>query len=212
MNTTNLSTAASHDLSTIGTEDLMPIAKAYVKKFTKKTDGNTLMRYFGSHVSIDDLTMDAVEKVVRANPMYITASYVRLAARCVCIDALYKNKIPQVEIQSLMTFEDGDAGPIEESIEGDIYDFMGEQEAFLETTMGPEELSIFKGLQSRKMYIEIAEDLNLSLRTFERKVRDLKWKVTYLLMEEEPISQLPKNPKGCHTAAFLLSGVPYVHI
>ena len=109
-----------------------------------------------------------------------------MAARCVCIDALYKNKIPQVEIQSLVTFEDGNSGPIEESLEGDTYDYMSDVEAFLETTMSEQELAIFKGLQSRKMYVEIAEDLNLSLRTFERQVRDLKWKITYLLTEECP--------------------------
>lgn len=187
MNTNQpLLTSQSHTLSTIKAEDILPIASKYVRKFTKRTDTNTLMRYFGSHVTLEDLTMDAVEKVVRANPMYLTASYVKLAARCVCIDALYRNKIPQVEIQSLVTFEDGDTGPIEESIEGDTYDYMGDVESFLESTMSKEELSIFKGLQSRKMYVEIAEDLGLSLRTFERKVRDLKWKVTYLLTEEEP--------------------------
>ena len=180
--------AQAHSLSTIKAEHILPIADAYVRKFTKRSDQSTLMRYFGSHVTLEDLTMDAVEKVVRANPIYLTAAYVKLAARCVCIDALYKNKIPQVEIQYLVTYEEGDSGPIEESIIADTHDHMGDIEVFLESTMSEEELSIFKGLQSRKMYVEIAQDLGLSLRTFERKVRDLKWKVTYLLTEEEPES------------------------
>lgn len=183
-----LNQANTHELSTIKAEDILPIAEAYVKKFTKRSDDSTLMRYFGSHVTLEDLSMDAVEKVVRANPLYLTRAYVRMAARCVCIDALYKNKVPQVEIQSLVTWEEGDSGPIEESVTGDSYDHLADVEEFLETTMSEQELRVFKGLQSRKMYVEIAQDLGLSLRTFERQVRDLKWKVTYLLTEEEPTS------------------------
>ena len=172
--------------STISISDILPVALAYVKKFTKKADTATLTRYFGSHVSLEDLAMDAVEKVVRANPMYLTKAYVRIAARCVCIDSLYRNKIQQVEIQSLIEWDEGDSGPIEESIVGDTYDFIGDLETLLESSMSDEEMMIYKGLKSQKMYVEIAEDLKMSLRTFERQVRDLKWKITYLLTEEEP--------------------------
>ena len=173
-------------ISTITTKDILPLALAYVKRFSKCTDQAALMRYFGSHSSIEDLAMDAVEKVVRANPIYLTKSYVRLAARCVCIDALYRNKLPQVEINALIEWETGDSGPIEESVVGDAYDHIADLEEYLLSAMSPQETLVYRGLQSRKMYVEVAEDLRLSLRTFERQVRDLKWKIQYLLLEEEP--------------------------
>ena len=185
---TTLIKASSHNLSTITAAQIWPVAFNAIKRFTKRSDTASLERYFGSHVSLEDLAMDAVEKVVRANPIYLTKSYVNMAAKCVCIDALQKGKITQIEIQAITTYDVGDSGPIEDSIEFDAYDHTEDLETFLLTTFSPQETLVYEGLKSRKMYVELAEDLRLSLRTFERQVRDLKWKIQYLLLEEEPES------------------------
>ena len=79
-------------LSTISTKDIIPEATKAVHRFLKNRNNNKTLPYFGSHLSIEDLVMDAVEKVIRANPMYLTKSYVWVAAKCVCIDKLQQKK------------------------------------------------------------------------------------------------------------------------
>lgn len=169
-------------ISTISSGEIYEQALLGVKKFIgKKSDSQTLP-YFGSHVSLEDLAMDAVEKVVRANPMYITKTYVRMAARCVCIDKLKSKKLTTYHIQPL----EDDNTSLEDSVIGSAEDELTELESMVRSAMDPLQQKIYDELLGNKMYIEIAEKLNISLRTLERQVQELKWLCEYLLLETDP--------------------------
>ena len=183
-------------ISTITSGEIYEQALLGVKKFVGKKSGSQTLPYFGSHVSLEDLAMDACEKVVRANPMYITKTYVRIAARCVCIDKLKSKKLIQHHITP--TFEDGDT--LEDSLEGNAEDPMDHMETMILASMDPMQREIYEGLLAGKMYIEIAEALKISLRTLERQVQELKWLCEYLLLEEDPDTNpnSPLFPQGNH--------------
>ena len=170
-------------ISTITTAQMYPEAYLAVRLFIGKHVNSRTLPHFGTHVSLEDLTMDAVEKVVRANPMYITKSYVRIAARCVCIDKLKQKKLTTLTINP---FEDEEFATMEDSLEGNIEDRMETLENNLLTAMDPLQVSIYKELLKNKMYAEIAETLNISLRTLERQVQELKWLCEYLLLGTDP--------------------------
>ena len=174
------------EISTITTADIYPIALAAVSKFCgHKSSGYTLPA-FGTHVTLEDLAMDAVEKVVRANPMYITKTYVRIAARCVCIDKLKSKKLTFHSLApSVFDGEYSDVS-IEETVLGDAHDPLEGLEATLRAAMDPLQLTIYNELFKNKMYIEIAEDLKIPLRTLERHVQELKWMCEYILLELDP--------------------------
>lgn len=181
-------------ISTISSSDIYPIALLGVKKFVgDKAESQTLL-YFGTHISLEDLAMDAVEKVVRANPMYITKSYVRIAARCACIDKLKSKKLHVDAYYANKTNrDDSEDVPLEYSLEGDSHDHMFALEQMLTSAMDPLQLKIYNELLKNKMYIEIAETLGISLRTLERQVQELKWLCEYLLTEEDPQEKLNAN-------------------
>ena len=170
-------------ISTIKANEIYPIAMEEVKKFIGTTEAYTTLPYFGSHVSLEDLAMDAVEKVVRANPMYITKTYVRISARCVCIDKLKSKKLHQIAIKP---FDDEEFARLEDTIIGDIHDTIGDLESELLSTYTDLQKDIYKELMSNKMYIEIAETLNISLRTLERQVQEMKWIAEYLTTGIDP--------------------------
>ena len=169
-------------VSTITTGDLYEQAMIGVKKFVGKKGDSQTLPYFGSHVSLEDLAMDAVEKVVRANPMYITKTYVRLAARCVCINKLKSKKLETYHIAPL----EDDNTSLEDSLIGDVACSMDSLEQLLMEAMDPMQQKIYSLLLENKMYAEIAEILSISLRTLERQVQELKWLCEYLLLETDP--------------------------
>ena len=170
-------------ISTITSSEIYTQAFIGVKKFVgqRKAHSQTLP-YFGTHVSLEDLAMDACEKVVRANPMYITKTYVRIAARSVCIDRLKSKKLTTRYIEP---FED-DNTSLEDSLIGDSADPLEPMEAMLRSAMDPLQQKIYDQLLENKMYIEIAETLKISLRTLERMIQELKWLCEYLLLEVDP--------------------------
>lgn len=170
-------------VSTIKTSEIYDEALSAVKMFIGKNDGSRTLPHFGTHISLEDLAMDAVEKVVRANPMYITKTYVRIAARCVCIDRLKSKKLSHITINP---YEDEEFTAIEETMEGDIHDEMGELEELLLESLTDMQKVIYKKLMENKMYVEIAEDLGISLRTLERQVQELKWLCEYQLIGFDP--------------------------
>ena len=128
--------------------------------------------------------MDACEKVVRANPMYITKTYVRIAARCVCIDKLKSKKVAQYHVRPF--FEDPEDHNLEESLVGNVEDPMADMEIMIRASMDPMQQKIYAGLLAGKMYIDIAESLKISLRTLERQIQELKWLCEYLLIGIDP--------------------------
>jgi len=165
-------------VSTISTSEIYNYAFFCVKKFVGPKLDSEVLPNFGTHVSIEDLAMDAVEKVVRANPMYITKTYIRIAARCVCIRKLQIKKLPKY------IKPEEDEIPIE--VEGNIEDSLRPLEDLLISSMDPLQQKIYHELLKNKMYVEIAETLGISLRTLERQVQELKWLCEYLLTEEDP--------------------------
>lgn len=169
-------------VSTITPSQVYPEALLAVKLFIGNKADNVTLPYFGSHVSLEDLAMDAVEKVVRANPMYLTKTYVRIAARCVCIDKLKQKKLRTYHVEPF----DDEIVNLEDSVEGAITDDLEVLENQLLSAMTPLQVAIYKQLLKNKMYIEIAENLKISLRSLERQVQELKWLCEYLLIGFDP--------------------------
>ena len=75
---------------------------------------------------------------------------------------------------------------LEELMIGDTYDFIEPLEDYLKSCLSAEQTELYDGLLSGKMYVEIAENLGVSLRTLERQVQELKWLFEYLITEEDP--------------------------
>jgi DNA-directed RNA polymerase specialized sigma24 family protein len=179
-------------ISTISSAEIYPEAYLAVTILLgKKSPSQIISPALGTHITIEDLAMDACEKVIRANPMYLTKSYVRIAARCVCIDKLKRKKLITsdtfVNINNPKDgFDDTNWTPVEETIEGDITDYMASLEQELLAAMDPLQKSIYEELLKNKMYLEISETLGISLRTLERQIQELKWLCEYLLTDIDP--------------------------
>lgn len=179
-------------VSTIGTSDILPVARREIRKFTKGANEKIILPYMGSHITLDDLVMDTAEKVVRANPAFLTKAYVQLAARTVCIDKMSLLKlhwVPDRESGVLSIYDEGDTvTPLEEQLEGNAFSELEPLEDFLRSCCDNNQQELYDALLSGKMYVEIAEDLGVGLRTLERQVNELKWMFEYLLTEENPDS------------------------
>lgn len=179
-----------YQVSTIKVSQIIPEATKAVRKFIKGSSVHRTLPYFGSHITMDDLIMDSVEKVIRANPVYLTKSYVWVAARCVCIDSMQKKKLPwSTADHHNPTFrhtEDGPKVPLEELMEGDANDRLKETEEELRSYLSEPQCALLDALLSGKMYIEIAEDLKISLRTLERQIQELKWNLEYIVTGVDP--------------------------
>lgn len=177
-------------VSTIKPHEIIPEATRAIQRFVKSTNTNRILPYFGSHITLDDLVMDTCEKVISANPMYLTKSYVWVAARCVCIDHLQRKKLPWLPSDkvnpTLFDPETEAKSSLEELIEGDAYDYLTDLEDEVEKYLGEDLKAVYRELLTGKMYVEIAEDLDISLRTLERRVHELKWVLEYILTGEDP--------------------------
>lgn len=172
------------NISTITPDQIIPEATRAVQKFVKGKSFSRILPYFGPHYTMDDLIMDAAEKVIRANPMYLTKSYVWIAARCVCIDLMNKKKVPMVP-QTAVDL-DGEPISLEDLLEGDIYDHAEDLQEWLYGCLSDEQQVLLAHLLEGRMYVEIAEKMSISLRTLERKVQELKWTIEFLLTENDP--------------------------
>tara|TARA_R110002012_G_scaffold79180_1_gene201717 strand:+ start:671 stop:1234 length:564 start_codon:yes stop_codon:yes gene_type:complete len=176
-------------ISTITSAEIYPEAYLAVTILLgKKSPSQIISPALGTHITIEDLAMDACEKVIRANPMYLTKSYVRIAARCVCIDKLKRKKLVTSDefIKTSNVEDDPIWSPVEETIEGDITNYMASLEQELLAAMDPLQKSIYEELLKNKMYLEISETLGISLRTLERQIQELKWLCEYLLTDIDP--------------------------
>lgn len=174
------------NLSTITTQDIIPEATKAIERYTKRSDPHVTLFRYDTHISVDDLVMDTVEKVVKANPQYLTKTYVWLAAKSVCINRSQRKKLDTIPCIPMFTEEEGTSTSIEEEIPGDTYDILKDLQEYLVDSLSLEENELLNLLLKGKMYAEIAEDLGISLRTLERKIHELKWKTEYLLTEVDP--------------------------
>lgn len=174
------------NLSTITTQDIIPEATKAIERYTKRSDPHVTLFRYDTHISVDDLVMDTVEKVVKANPKYLTKTYVWLAAKSVCINRTQRKKLDTIPSLPLFSEDDSVCTPIEEEVPGDTYDILSDLHEFLKDSLLEDENELLNLLLKGKMYAEIAEDLGISLRTLERKIHELKWKTEYLLTEIDP--------------------------
>ena len=146
--------------------------------------------------------MDVVEKVLKCNPTYLTKAYVRIVTKCVCINKLNKKTITQYEHFDKVSVTNSEAygtdltvffdaedivKPIEHILAGDAYDILKELEEFILPCLGKTERETYDAMMSEGFYPELAENLGISTRTLERRVHDLKYKLTYILTEEDPM-------------------------
>ena len=174
------------NISTITISDIIPEATKAISRYTKRSDTSTTLFKYDTHITTDDLIMDTVEKVVRANPQYLTKTYVWLAAKSVCINRTQRKKLLTVPVIAAFAGSGDVATAIEEELPGEIYDTISDLKDYLVESLNPEENKLLEELLKGRMYAEIAETLNISLRTLERRVQEIKWKTEYLLTEEDP--------------------------
>lgn len=173
-------------LSTITVKDIIPEATRAIERYTKRSDPSVTLFKYDTHMTIEDLVMDTAEKVIKANPKYLTKTYVWLAAKSVCINRMNRKKLITFPVVPPFEFEDGVATPIEEELPGDTRDYLEELQEFLAEGLPKDDQILLSLLLKGKMYAEIAEKLGISLRTLERRIQDLKWKTEYLLTEVDP--------------------------
>jgi len=181
-------------VSTVETKDIIKIATKAFEKLINGSQNHVLRRHFGTHYTIEDLVMDTVEKVVRANPMYLTRSYIYTAARCVFIDLLYKKrKLTTVENPMIAEIEDVTAfndpsdpnkGTLESLLIGDSYDYISELEEYVLNNLEEKELELYLILLQHNLYADVAKQLDVSVRTLERQVRLLKDRVEEILKKD----------------------------
>lgn len=173
-------------ISTISTKDIIPEATKAIERYTKRSDPNVTLFLYDTHLTTEDLVMDTVEKVIKANPVYLTKTYVWLAAKSTCINRSQKKKLDTVPALPAFSEEEGVSTPLEEEIPGDTHDILADLYDYLVESLQKEEITLLDHLLKGKMYVEIAEDLGISLRTLERRVQELKWKAEYLITEVDP--------------------------
>jgi RNA polymerase sigma factor (sigma-70 family) len=173
-------------LSTIKIADIIPEATKAISRYTKRSDVHTTLFRYDTHLTTDDLVMDTVEKVVKANPQYLTKTYVWLAAKSVCINRCNRKKLATIPSLPMFSHEDSCPTPIEEELPGDTHDILTDLLEYLVVDLDKNEKKLLDALLEGKMYVEIAEKLKISLRTLERQVQELKWKLEYLLTEVDP--------------------------
>lgn len=173
-------------ISTITIKDIIPEATRAIERYTKRRDPHVTLYRYDTHITVDDLVMDTVEKVVRADPKYLTKTYVWLAAKSVCINRMQRKKLDTVPVLPMFEMEDGTSTPIEEELPGDTRDYLKELYEYLEESLDAEENKLLTTLLEGHMYQELAEILGVSLRTLERRIHELKWKTEYLLTEVDP--------------------------
>lgn len=174
------------ELSTISIKDIIPEATRAIERYTKRSDPNVTLFKYDTHLSTEDLVMDTVEKVISANPNYLTKTYVWLAAKSVCINRMQKKKLLTVPAEQGHGDPEGQWTPLEETIPGDTADILADIYEYIVYSLGEEEQFLLNELIEGRMYVEIAEKLGISLRTMERRVHELKWKIEFLLTEEDP--------------------------
>lgn len=173
-------------VSTISLLDLIPEATRAIERYTKRGNKDSILTRYDTHLSTEDLVMEAVEKVLKANPQYLTKTYVWLAAKSVCINRCQRKRIITVDATNPFGPDADDYPVLEHEIPGDIYVSLGDTLEHLLSHLSTEETELLGYLAEGILYVSIAETLGVSLRTLERRVADLKWKVEYLLTEEDP--------------------------
>lgn len=87
------------NLSTIKINQIIPEATRAIERYTKRSDPASLLMRYDTHLSTEDLVMETVEKVLKANPQYLTKTYVWLAAKSVCINKCQKKRIDSIEVR-----------------------------------------------------------------------------------------------------------------
>jgi DNA-binding NarL/FixJ family response regulator len=125
--------------------------------------------------------METVEKVIKANPQYLTKTYVWLSAKSVCINRCQKKRIITIDVLPTQSGDESFEPSLEQELIGDSYDHISDLYSDLLSRLSPEELELLEALLEGQMYVVIAENLGISLRTLERRVQELKLKTEDIL-------------------------------
>lgn len=186
-------------LSTITMDELLPTAEAAARAFCRKGDRALTMKQLGSHYTIEDLAMDAVEKVLKASPEYLTKSYVWFATRCVALTLVSRGKLMTLDDLKLPTSdEDGEImNELQTHMEGEgSYDFVLSLEQLVLDSLTGKELTLYSDLIEDKSYPQIAKEMGVSVRTLERRIHDLKARVNMILELDGALETLISNRLG----------------
>lgn len=170
-------------IPTVEYSELFDLCLKAVKRFVKGSNDKRLLRYFGSHYTLDDLAMEAVEKIVKANPQYLTRSYVNMASKCACIDRLQQPKLPWQDVPAFILGDEGDPESREEALPGNSFDYTADTLKDLLEVLDAVDIDTLEGLQTDKMYTALANERGISTRTFERRVKTLREKAYATLMD-----------------------------
>lgn len=181
-------------LSTITIADLIPEATRAIERYTKRSDTHSILSRYDTHLSTEDLVMETVEKVIKANPQYLTKTYVWLSAKSVCINKCQKKRLDTVEIPTAFSGDDEYTPNLEDSMSGDAYDAISDVYLVLIDNLSEDDQVLLEALLDGQMYVVIAENLGISLRTLERRVQELKIQCEAIVGGEHPIRNLFKIP------------------
>ena len=168
-------------LSTITIHDLIPEATKAIERYTKRSDTSSILTRYDTHLSTEDLVMETVEKVIKANPQYLTKTYVWLSAKSVCINRCQKKRIVTIDVNPIYSGDESFSPAPEDELIGDSYDHISDLYEDLMSRLTPEELQLLEALLDGSLYVVIAEELGISLRTLERRVQELKLKTEDIL-------------------------------
>jgi RNA polymerase sigma factor (sigma-70 family) len=168
-------------ISTITIKDLIPEATRAIERYTKRSNTASILQKYDTHLTTDDLVMETVEKVIKANPQYLTKTYVWLSAKSVCINRCQKKRIITIDVLPTQSGDESFEPSLEQELIGDSYDHISDLYNDLLTRLTPEELQLLEALLEGQMYVVIAETLGISLRTLERRVQELKMKTEDIL-------------------------------
>jgi RNA polymerase sigma factor (sigma-70 family) len=168
-------------ISTITIKDLIPEATRAIERYTKRSNTASILQKYDTHLTTDDLVMETVEKVIKANPQYLTKTYVWLSAKSVCINRCQKKRIITIDVLPTQSGDESFEPSLEQELIGDSYDHISDLYNDLLTRLTPEELQLLEALLDGQMYVVIAETLGISLRTLERRVQELKMKTEDIL-------------------------------
>lgn len=171
-------------ISTITIKDLIPEATRAIERYTKRSNTSSILQKYDTHLTTDDLVMETVEKVIKANPQYLTKTYVWLSAKSVCINRCQKKRIITIDVLPTQSGDESFEPSLEQELIGDSYDHISDLYSDLLSRLSPEELELLEALLEGQMYVVIAENLGISLRTLERRVQELKMKTEDILSTE----------------------------
>lgn len=159
----------------IHVNDYFNVALSTVKAmFRFNENSTTRLTGFDTHLTFEDLASMTVERVLRAKPEVVSASYIRVAARNTCFDERKRRSV----IDSVTVEEDDDSDIlIEHKIPSDIHDHIGDLTDRLSLTLSKTSGSVLELIIEGHNHSDIAKILEISATTVQTHVNTIKAKI-----------------------------------